>query len=112
MTATTFNAGFYFLNSIDLKQPGSYAISFYSFIYCPIIDCDTDDSIILKLKEEDELDFRVVYSSGVTIGRVKDVGWVKDTVVFNTLNAKINVNLIFQKTVISVIPHIIRSAGY
>ena len=85
-----FNAGFTWINLIDLKAPGQYEISFYTFIYCPKLDCDTDDTIILKVKDEDS-ELREIYRSGVTTGRVRDNGWVRDTVVFKARTAKINV---------------------
>ncbi len=96
LTATTFTAGFNFISLINLQQPETYVISFYSFIYCPKVDCDdtmilTDDTIILKIKQEDVVDLRIIYSSGVALGRVRDLGWVKDSIVFSTLTPKINV---------------------
>jgi hypothetical protein len=94
LTATTFTAGFNFISLINLQQPGTYVISFYSFIYCPKVDCDTGDTIILKIKQEDEVDFRIIYSSGVALGRVRDLGWVKDSIVFSSLTPKINVNIL------------------
>jgi hypothetical protein len=86
----TFKAGFYFSNLIDLQEPGNYEISFYSFFFCPKEDCDTDDTIILSVKDEDS-NFTEIYRSGVTTGRVRDREWVKEAVLFTAGTSKINV---------------------
>jgi len=94
-TTGTFNAGFTWLNSIDLRAPGEYEISFYSFFFCPKTACDTDDTIILSVRDEDS-NFREIYRSGVTTGRVRDKEWVREAVLFTASTSKINVFRMFN----------------
>ena len=89
-TTGAFSAGFTWLNPIDLKAPGEYELSFYTFIFCPKIACDTDDTIILRVKDENS-EFREIYRIGVTTGSVRDNGWVRQAVLFSAATAKINV---------------------
>ena len=86
-----FNTGFTWVNLIDLKTPGDYEISFYTYLYCPKPNCDTDDTISLKVKNENDV-FREIYRSGVPQGRVRDNQWVKDSVLFTASTSKINVS--------------------
>ena len=75
---------------IDVGKPGTYQITFYTFIYCPKEDCNTDDSIVLKVKDENS-DFREVFRTGVLNGRSKDKGWINETAYFTAQTPKINV---------------------
>jgi hypothetical protein len=74
---------------------GEYEIFFYTFIYCPKADCDTDDTIILRIKSE-ESNFTEIYRSGVTTGRVRDKEWVREAVLFTASTSKINVFRMFN----------------
>ena len=78
-----------------MKTPGYYEISFYTFLYCPKTNCDTDDTILLKVKNEND-DFREIYRSGVLQGRIRDNQWLKDSVFFTASTSKINVTFLIS----------------
>ena len=62
------------MRPIELPQPGLYTLSFYTFVYCPNENCDTDDSI------------RV---------RIRDNKWKNESVDFNSKSNRIYVSQIF-----------------
>ncbi len=79
---------------ITLPQIGEYKISFYSFIYCPKADCDTNDYIALFIKENNN-DFREIYRIGTQLGRVRDLQWNKEIINLRISSTDIIVKIFF-----------------
>jgi hypothetical protein len=92
-TGAAFTAQINFLKTFDV-EPGLHVFTFYTYIYCPKADCDTDDSISMKIKESDADDFVEVFRNGTKYGRVRDLEWIKDTVYYSAKTDKINVRYI------------------
>jgi hypothetical protein len=98
-TSGIFTGAINITKPIDLPEVGMYTFSFYTFIYCPKLECDTDDFISVKIRESGS-DFREIFRTGTLNGRIRDQKWVKETVNFNVEEKQIFVSFSF---IISII---------
>ena len=84
-----------FKQLIDLKEPGVFVLSIYTFFYCPKDECDSDDSFSILIRERDSLTYNVIFKNGTLHGRTRDIQWIKETVYFSTSASQIYVNNFF-----------------
>ena len=82
------------MRPIELPQPGLYTLSFYTFVYCPNENCDTDDSIRVRIRDKDFV-YEEIFKTGVENGRIRDNQWKHESVDFNSKSNRIYVSQIF-----------------
>jgi hypothetical protein len=98
-SGAAFTSTFTISNDINLLVAGRFKLSFYTFIHCANLACNTtSDRITVKLQEDGENNYKDIFTTGFENGRIRDDKWVNDEIDFITKTNKIKVqNLILVK---------------
>jgi hypothetical protein len=92
VTTGIFTGSLSITNPINLPKVGMYTFSFYTFIYCPKNNTDTDDFISVKIKESGSNFRREIFRKETANKTVQNIKWVKETVSFNAQTTQIYVS--------------------